>query len=253
MRYYSLCDTGKLRKVNQDNIFCSSEKIGCLPNLFVVADGMGGHNAGELASKLAIDYYIDYLKQKANEDNCDIETVLKDGISYINDLVYKESLKDENYEGMGTTFVGATFIEETGDLFVVNVGDSRLYLINDGIRKLTRDHSLVEEMLQDGELTEQEAKNHPKKNIITRAVGVEPKLSADTYKVNCQNVNWILLCSDGLTNMIEEDEMLQYITNALTLQDACNELVNEANQRGGYDNISVILMETPDKVGDKNC
>lgn len=253
MRYSSLCDTGKLRKVNQDNIFCSETPIGCLPNLYVVADGMGGHNAGELASQLAIEYFIKYLEKQETFDVDHIEELLLEGVKEINDLVYKHSLKEEGYEGMGTTFVCATYIQELDELFVVNVGDSRLYIISDRIWKLTKDHSLVEEMLQDGELTELEAKNHPQKNIITRAIGVEPKLQADFFKVSCDNVSHILLCSDGLTNMIDEEEMFTFVKNTASIDETCKNLVEEANQRGGYDNISVILIETQKEVGDKKC
>lgn len=252
MRYSSLCDTGKLRKINQDNIFCSSDKIGCLPNLYIVADGMGGHNAGELASQLSIEYFLEFLREQESQ-LCDIEMMLNKGIEKINELVYNKSLNDPHCQGMGTTFICATYKLDKQQLYVANVGDSRLYAIGQEIKKVTIDHSLVEEMIKDGELTEQEARNHPKKNIITRAVGVEVNLAVDTYVVDCRDITHILLCSDGLTNMLDEEEMKKLIDQAGSVEEACHILVAEANERGGYDNISVILIETQKEVGEMNC
>ncbi|WP_105618106.1 Stp1/IreP family PP2C-type Ser/Thr phosphatase [Vallitalea okinawensis] len=252
MRYSSLCDTGKLRKINQDNIFCSSDEVGCLPNLYIVADGMGGHNAGELASQLSIEYFLVFLREQENQP-CDIEMVLNKGIEKVNRLVYNKSLNDPHCQGMGTTFICATYKMDTQELYVANVGDSRLYAIGQEIKKVTVDHSLVEEMIKGGELTEQEARNHPKKNIITRAVGVESNLTVDTYIVDCKDMTHILLCSDGLTNMLDEEEMKKLIDQAGSVEEACRVLVEEANERGGYDNISVILIETQKEVGELNC
>lgn len=251
MRYSSLCDKGKIRKINQDSIYCSDVAIGSLPNLFIVADGMGGHNAGEFASRFAIDYFLEYITETG--EVWDHDELLKKGIEKVNHLIYNKSLNNKKYKGMGTTFIAATIDDEKKILYIANVGDSRLYLLGSKITKMTSDHSLVEEMIKDGELTEQEAKHHPKKNIITRAVGVESTIKVDTYRIKLSHTHILLLCSDGLTNMIEEGDIMTIIQNSTNLDNACKVLVETANERGGYDNISVILIETGEKVGEMNC
>lgn len=251
MTYSSICDIGKIRKINQDHIYASPTPMGALPNVFIVADGMGGHNAGEMASRLAIDYFVEYIQ--SSEEHGEITDLIKRGIEVANEKVHEHSLKDEEYSGMGTTFLVATFSEKDNKSYIANVGDSRLYSYDgEKLIKVTKDHSLVEEMVHSGEITRQEAKNHPKKNIITRAVGVEDSIRVDTYELDLTHIKLVLLCSDGLTNMVDEDSIVETV-KAENIDDACKKLTEQANNNGGYDNISIIIVETGREEGEKLC
>jgi len=234
-------DVGKVRKINEDCIFLNKDRIGCLPNLFIIADGMGGHNAGEMASRIAIDSFVEFIKNQAYKNIVNIEEVIINGIDKINKLVYNKSLKNEKFAGMGTTFLVATLVDS--EIYIGNVGDSRLYFANKNLKKITTDHSLVEEMLLEGKITKNEADNHPKKNIITRAVGVESNIKVDIFHKTIEESFYILMCSDGLTNMIKEDEILEYIKGIKQIDKGVEILVDQANKNGGYDNISVILIK----------
>ena len=176
MKSYSLTDTGRVRRRNEDYVFVSERPIGNLPNLFVVADGMGGQNAGERASSYAVEVLLQSIR-KSREKNP--VKVLRRAMEHANDMVYRESTTKESSRGMGTTMVAATLYKDT--LYVTNVGDSRLYIIGNEIRQITHDHSLVEEMVRLGKLTKEEGRNHPDKNIITRAIGAEETVTVD-YK-----------------------------------------------------------------------
>ena len=188
---------GKIRNINQDSFFISKDEIGQLPNLYIIADGMGGHKAGEYASMCAVEQFVNYVKTL---DETRITEIFIKGIDYINELIYKKSLTDENYSGMGTTFIVCSI--KNNILYVANVGDSRLYLINDTIKQITEDHSLVEELIKCGKLTRCQSKNHPNKNIITRAVGVDKTVKCDIFTLTITSEEFILMCSDGLTNYV---------------------------------------------------
>lgn len=236
---YSLTDIGKLRKLNQDYVFTSEVPVGTLPDLFIVADGMGGHKAGEYASKCAVETMVSQINSSP-ERGC--IRVISNAIREANRRVRAKAMSDDNYFGMGTTLVVAS-IDEDG-LCVANVGDSRLYLISNGeIRQVTVDHSLVEEMIQMGELERKSARNHPDKNIITRAVGVMEEVDPDFFEVEDLVVgDMILMCSDGLSNMLEDSEIMGIIEGEGTLKDKAQRLVAAANMNGGRDNITVILV-----------
>ena len=236
---YSLTDIGKLRKLNQDYVFTSEVPVGTLPDLFIVADGMGGHKAGEYASKCAVETMVSQINSSP-ERGC--IRVISNAIREANRRVRAKAMSDDNYFGMGTTLVVAS-IDEDG-LCVANVGDSRLYLISNGeIRQVTVDHSLVEEMVQMGELERRSARNHPDKNIITRAVGVMEEVDPDFFEVEDLVVgDMILMCSDGLSNMLEDSEIMGIIEGEGTLKDKAQRLVAAANMNGGRDNITVILV-----------
>lgn len=252
MRVASLCDIGKIRKINQDHIYTSMDSVGRLPNVFIVADGMGGHNAGEMASRLAIEYFIEFIKDQDFDEEA-YEFLLKRGIEKSNRRVYEKSLEDESYTGMGTTFLAACIDEDKNKCYIANVGDSRLYIFDgDKVKKVTKDHSLVEEMVINGELTPEEARQHPKKNVITRAVGVDEEVRVDTYEIDLKDIYFVFLCSDGLSNMVEERAMIHEVKTK-ELDDACRELVSKANENGGYDNISVIIVEIKKKEGEMVC
>ncbi|MDY3917494.1 MAG: Stp1/IreP family PP2C-type Ser/Thr phosphatase [Candidatus Limivivens sp.] len=239
MNAYCLTDVGRRRSSNQDYVYISEKPIGNLPNLFVVADGMGGHNAGDLASRYAVETLIKAIKKEKKERN-PIQIIGK-GIEKANEEVLKKAGTDPGLTGMGTTMVAATVSE--GCLYVANVGDSRLYLIRDQIRQVTRDHSLVEEMVRMGELTEEEARNHPDKNIITRAIGVHKKVRVDFFDEDLQGEDTILMCSDGLSNMVTDQDMKEIVRDCRNLQEAARKLIETANENGGRDNIAVVLVK----------
>ncbi len=225
--------------MNQDYVYTSEMPVGPLPNLFLVADGMGGHKAGDYASKCAIETIVETV-----ESSRDTETVsvLEKAIRRANDVVRQTAESDEAMNGMGTTLVAATL---DGDrLCVANVGDSRLYIVGGReIRQITRDHSLVEEMVRMGGLKREQAKNHPEKNIITRAIGAEDEIDIDFFSVELKPGDVVLMCTDGLTNMIEDEEIRMILHGQRDLVEKAESLVNAANNNGGKDNIAVVLIE----------
>lgn len=241
MRAYALTNVGVRRNTNQDYVYFSEENVGNLPNILIVADGMGGHKAGEVASEQAVGAVLQSIKEN---DNTDKISLIEEAICMANDKVLELATSDEKFKGMGTTLVVATL--ENDVLYVANVGDSRLYLIDDdGIRQITRDHSLVQEMVSIGELDKESAKNHSRKNVITRAIGVERKIMADFFEVEVKKKTKILLCSDGLTNMVEDSQISKIIAECADkeLEDTVHKLIDAANENGGLDNIAVVLAE----------
>ena len=255
MKTFSMTDIGRKREVNQDYVFATDETIGNLPNLLVVADGMGGHRAGDFASRFTVEVLAEEV-QNCKETHP--ETILGNSIQAANERLLEEAEKDNRLEGMGTTLVAATIMDHV--LYFANVGDSRLYLINKEIRQLSKDHSMVEEMVRLGGLTEEEAKHHPDKNIITRAIGVKEDVEADIYEYRLkkgvkQKVepdffeyrlkggDIILMCSDGLTNMVDDDEIFQIVKSARDIVEAVESLIQRANENGGSDNIGVVLAQ----------
>ena len=227
-----------IREVNQYYVFASAYRIGCLPNLLIVADGMGGHRAGDYASRYAVKSLVEDLK-RSTEDGP--EAMIRKAIQSANQRLIEASKQDVRLEGMGTTLVAATVIEQT--LYFANVGDSRLYLLNDGIKQLSKDHSFVQEMVRLGGLNEEDAKHHPDKNIITRAVGARTKLEVDFFEYRIQSGDMILMCTDGLSNMIEDEEMFRIVKSSRDIVEAVERLVERANENGGNDNIGVVLAE----------
>ncbi len=238
MKTYSITDIGKRRTSNQDFIYASDQAVGSLSNLLVVADGMGGHNAGDFASRYTVETMVDYIENAKEKRPIPL---LGAAIHQANDFVIEKAKSDKSMEGMGTTVVAATLRD--GYLYVANVGDSRLYLIDHEIEQITRDHSLVEEMIRAGELQRKDARSHPDRNIITRAVGVRTPVKIDFFDVKLEKGDKILLCSDGLTNMVEDEDILRIVKKSGSLEEAAKHLVNEANKNGGKDNISVVLAE----------
>lgn len=238
MKVFSITDVGRIRKMNQDYVFATDEPLGSLPNLLVVADGMGGHKAGDFASKFTVETLKEELKLSLKERP---EEVLLDAVQVVNHKLIQTAEKDIKLDGMGTTLVAATVIDHT--LYFINVGDSRLYLINKNIKQLSRDHSLVEEMLRLGGISEEEAKNHPDKNIITRAIGVKENVEADFYEFALKKGDVILMCTDGLCNMVSEDEIFAIIKGARDIVEAGQLLINRANENGGKDNIGIVLAQ----------
>lgn len=238
MQAYALTDVGRVRTMNQDYIFSSSDGIGSFENLFIVADGMGGHKAGDYASRFMVEQLVEYMKQ---QENMGIIPAMESGIQKINRELYEKSMEDERLSGMGTTLVAATVDHDT--LYVANIGDSRLYVIGEQIRQVTKDHSYVEEMVSLGQMERGSEDYQAKKNIITRAVGTKNTLNIDFFEVTLNPGDTILLCSDGLSNMVADEEICRIVTSGGSLRQRTEELVSEANQRGGKDNIAVILID----------
>ena len=238
LKSYAITDIGRRRKLNQDFIYFSETPVGNLPNVFIVADGMGGHNAGELASRYTVETIVEEITASFEKNPV---IILGKAIEKANANTRRKASEDRALFGMGTTVVIATCIGRY--LEVANVGDSRLYLINDDIEQITVDHSLVEEMIRMGGIDRESARNHPDKNIITRAIGARDTVEADFFNLELQAGDTILLCSDGLTNMVKDEEIQQIIKNGKSLKERAEALVQAANNNGGKDNISVIIIE----------
>ena len=237
MKSYCLTDVGVKRNMNQDFVYASDQPVGPLSNLYIVADGMGGHAAGDLASRLAVETMVDYIE---NSQQRKPVRLLDEALQAANRAVYERSLTDRSLNGMGTTLVGCTLMRDC--LYVINVGDSRLYIASQSMLQITKDHSLVEEMVRAGQLTREKARNHPEKNVITRAVGMKDRVRADLFDVDIRPEELILLCSDGLTNMVPDQEILSILHSSGSLRKTGTALVDTANENGGSDNISVILI-----------
>ena len=238
MKTYSITDTGALREMNQDYFFASDDPVGNLPNLYNVADGMGGHKAGDYASRYTTQRMVASVSRSSGEEPV---TILPEAIATANKILIEEAAEDEAKRGMGTTLVAATISD--GKLYVANIGDSRLYVINRDIRQITRDHSLVAEMVRIGEVNEADARQHPDKNIITRAIGAGENVQADFFEINLQENDRILLCTDGLTNMVEDDTIRDIVLSNAPVEERAKMLVSTANRNGGRDNITVMIIE----------
>lgn len=237
MEAYYLTDIGRKRSSNQDYMFISERSVGSLPNLFIVADGMGGYAAGDLASKMAVETIVEYIETHPSEDH---EQLLRTAIERANAAIRKKAATDPVLEGMGTTVVAA--VVDTDHMLAANVGDSRLYVKSDSLRQVTTDHSYVQEMVRMGRLKNDEAASHPDKNVITRAVGAEDDINVDIFKEKVYPGEILLLCSDGLTNMVPDAEIVRILGENTDLTGAGNMLVDQANEKGGKDNITVVLV-----------
>ncbi|OUP48687.1 Stp1/IreP family PP2C-type Ser/Thr phosphatase [Lachnoclostridium sp. An181] len=239
MKVFSMTDIGRKRHTNQDYVYTSQKPVGNLPNLFVVADGMGGHKAGDFASKFTVETLC---KSIAGSFKTEPEQIVTSAIQTANHRLMEAALSDNRLEGMGTTLVVATVIEHT--LYFANIGDSRLYVINEQIRQLSKDHSLVEEMVRLGGINEEEAKHHPDKNIITRAIGAKEPVEIDFFEYQLKRGDVILMCTDGLSNMVEDEEIYHIIKGRRDIVEAAEQLIDTANRNGGKDNIGVVLVDT---------
>ena len=229
---------GKVRKQNEDAVYTSTESVGLLPNLFVVADGMGGHNAGDLASRIAIDEIVSSVTATNKLDPAEI---LKDALISANSAILAAAGSDKKLEGMGTTAVIATVIGSV--LYVANIGDSRLYVIKNRPIQITRDHSWVEEMVREGKLRRGDETYMEKRNIITRALGISSELSPDFFTEDLDVGDLLLLCSDGLTGMVGDDTLFEIVKHEYEPQEIAAALVRTAKNNGGRDNISVVVVD----------
>lgn len=238
LKTFSVTDIGKQRELNQDYVFSSEERIGNLSNVFIVADGMGGHNAGDYASRFTVDTMVEEIRGSFEQSPVKI---LENAIQSANRQLRDQAAENPKLFGMGTTVVAATLIGRY--LQVANVGDSRLYVIDDKITQITRDHSLVEEMVRMGGIDRETARMHLDKNIITRAIGATEQIDIDFFQVELKPGDIVLMCSDGLTNMLEDEEIRMIICGQRDIIEKAQKLVEAANNHGGKDNIAVILIE----------
>lgn len=239
MQMFAKTDIGKVRSINQDAFYINSLSNGAV--LAIVCDGMGGASAGDIASKTAVEiisqYVLNAYSQSMTSD--DIIKLLDNAINSANLDVFDLSQKDEKLHGMGTTVVVAVIVNSQA--IICNIGDSRAYLINDTITQITRDHSVVQSLIESGKISIEQARNHPEKNIITRALGVEEKVLVDSYCINLNDNDKILLCTDGLSNYVSTDDILN-IVNKNALEKAVELLIKNANHGGGRDNITAAIV-----------
>lgn len=243
LRAYGMKDVGRCRDTNQDYIFISEKPVGNLPNLFLVADGMGGHRAGDLASE----YTVFRIREAVEKSMRKIPLqIFKSAFQYANQKLLEKARESRAYKGMGTTLVAVTVIENR--VYAANIGDSRLYKAGDTMEQITTDHSLVEEMVRLGEITKEEARNHPEKNIITRAIGASGQAEPDFFDTYLEPGECLLLCSDGLSNMVEDAQIMEILKRRKDLRSCAQELVDTANQNGGRDNIAVVLVERDEVI-----
>lgn len=226
MKYYAMTDVGRRREMNQDYVYATGQPIGPFPNLLVVADGMGGHKAGDFASKFTVEVV---KREIAGSRSRKPEKVMHDAIQVANRELIRVASRDVKLEGMGTTLVVATVIGDT--LYFANIGDSRLYLIDDNIKQLSKDHSLVEEMVRLGGIKAEDARNHPDKNIITRAMGVKDEAEADFYEFRIKRGDKILMCTDGLSNMVEDEDMFGLVKGSRDVVEAVQMLIRQSEQQ----------------------
>lgn len=234
-----MTDKGRTRNTNQDYVFCEENAVGSFPNLFIVADGMGGHNAGDTASRMCVEEVVSQIEQSTKVTPIGI---FEQAVAAANEKVFQASLSEKALNGMGTTIVAAVVLGDTA--YIVNVGDSRLYVYKDTFRQVTIDHSLVEEMVQSGKLLKEDMRTHPNKNIITRALGTNSEVKADCFEIEVDEGDVLLLCSDGLSNMLEDEKIERIIrSNRENMGEAGKQLVKAANEAGGKDNISVVLIQ----------
>ena len=235
----SKTDKGIVRANNQD-AFIAGELA---PNITfaIVCDGMGGANAGNIASEIAVKTVSEYLYNSFRENmtTYDIEKILKNAISSANLLIYDRAIKDESLRGMGTTIVACVVLDDTA--VFAHVGDSRLYILNKELKQLTKDHSIVQSLIETGEITPDDAKRHPRKNVITRALGVEAEVIADFSELKLTGADTLLLCTDGLTNYVTEDIILETF-NQNSITEVADKLIDLANLNGGGDNITVVTL-----------
>ena len=244
MKAYAVTDVGRSRSMNQDSVFASVDPVGPLSNLYMVADGMGGHQSGDLASRYLVRNLCTYIRETDGEP----PEVLLRAVQQVNGELYQLSTEKPEYAGMGTTLVAATV--KDGVLYVANVGDSRLYLVRrDGLKQVTRDHSFVEEMVSMGRMERGSQSYLEKKYIISRAVGIDRRVEVDLFEVELEEGDYILLCSDGLSNMVDNTDLFRLSFLPGSLEKKAEAMVTLANERGGRDNISVVLVEIePEEV-----
>lgn len=247
MEYYYLTDTGKVRDHNEDNVRIEENNNGDV--FLVVADGMGGHNAGEVASNIAVTYAFKKFSEKEVFDSKQEAIEWLQNLSYeMNNLILMYASEHKESSGMGTTFVCALLTNEF--LLFGNIGDSSGFVVKKNkLHKITSDHTLVNFLVKSGELTEEEAKDHPRKNVLMKALGANTEVEMDIFKVEL-NIDGIMLCSDGLTNMLDDEQIAKVLNSDMTIDEKLQKLIYKCNNRGGTDNISIAYLIKEDNEYD---
>ena len=241
MQTWGITDPGCVRSQNQDTY--QIEQLDRSTTLCIVCDGMGGARSGNVASSLAVDVFIQEVRNtfKSNMSQADWDRMLESAVKLANFTVFDQAQQFEDFYGMGTTLVAALIHGK--DVTVVNVGDSRAYLVNkDGIRRITTDHSLVQMMVDRGELTPEMARTYPGKNYITRAIGTDTLVESDIFHLDVERGDSLLLCSDGLSNLMDDQEILFEVVHGVNKQYCCQRLLDIAKNRGAPDNVTSILV-----------
>ncbi len=245
MRVFAKTDLGKARDINEDFYYIASKDDEI--KLYILADGMGGYNGGEIASRLTTASVKSYIETNFPQIEKDKEAILKligSSIEYANMIVYDKAKENVELENMGTTLEVCLIYNNKA--FIGHVGDSRIYRIRqEFMRKLTTDHSYVEQLVKDGTITKEEAENHPKKNMLMKALGCTPYVEPDLMIKGFLKGDTLLMCSDGLTNMVKEQEIYEYVKE--DIENSCDKLVQRANEMGGYDNITVLVIQNDEK------
>ncbi|MCL2047717.1 MAG: Stp1/IreP family PP2C-type Ser/Thr phosphatase [Defluviitaleaceae bacterium] len=241
-------DSGIVREQNQDAIFVNNAPIGPFPNLFIVADGMGGHNAGEVASRIAVEKFSEYIRNFAVRDFIQPENyldLLVNAAQHANAMILEKAAEDSTMRGMGTTLSACVITDDK--IFIAHIGDSRIYATSHTeMKQLTTDHTFVEELLRSGNVSPEEARNHPRRHLLTRVLGIPEdngKMEVDTCVEDIGGSTAVLLSSDGFFNMVTDDTALRIINGVGYVETRVRHLVEEANKGGGRDNISVILID----------
>jgi len=242
-----LSDVGKTRRIDEDSVFVaktySLENGKTVKRVFlVIADGMGGHSKGEVASALGVTTVAGLVIPKflMDQEETDYSDLMTSSIKEANQHILQHSVNCPECDGMGTTMT--MMVIDNQNLYVGHVGDSRAYIVSEGqITQITKDHSLVQQLVDNGEITSEEARNHPQKNVITRVVGYYAEVEPDVYSRKWEKNDRVIICCDGLTNHVEDTELMQMVLTSESPQNACKNLVKTANERGGRDNISVIV------------
>ncbi len=234
MEYFALSDIGKYRELNEDSYLANGK-------IFAVADGLGGHAAGEVASSIALKVIEDRMN-KTFKDRKEIEQEMLETIKEANRIVFKKAFQKPELHGMGTTLTIA--VPFKNELLIGHVGDSRAYLLRDGnLKRLTEDHTLVFQMIKEGKLKEEEAEFHPLRSTLTRALGTNEFINIDFISLTLKPNDLILLCTDGLSSMISDSQIAQIFQEESDLKKMAEKLVKLANERGGIDNITVVLIK----------
>lgn len=240
MLVFANTDIGMSRNMNQDYYYISNQDDDL--SIFILADGMGGYNGGEIASKIAVESARKYIEEKADDlqnNEKKIIDVLKSATTYANNTVYEISKENKNLEEMGTTL--EICLIYNNKVYISHIGDSRVYsIIGEKIERLTTDHSYVEKLVKDGTITPEEAENHPKKHVLIKALGCVPEIEPDIIERKFEKNEILVICSDGLTNMLKDDKIRDVVIN--NIEDPEKELIKEANLAGGYDNITAIII-----------
>ena len=243
MNSWAITDKGIVRRQNQDAYFayCNDDKKFAL---LLVCDGMGGAKAGNIASETATEVFMNTVKEGYAEDHscAELENLMQKAILAANETVYEMSLASDEYSGMGTTLVAAIITRDHA--VVLNVGDSRAYHIAEReIKQITKDHSFVEDLIDRGDISREEAQHHPNKNLITRALGTCPEIACDIFSVDMHSGEYLLLCTDGLTNELEDYEILYEVNHAQSLEECCEKLLQITIARGAPDNVTIVLFQ----------